>query len=403
MISCLPQCGRPRKGTGQDLTVLDALILGVVQGFTEFLPVSSSGHLVLVPEFFNIPAPTLAFDVLVHVATLVAVLGYFIRDVGKIVLSVVAPRRMSRQEVKYWRRLLRLAGDRLHPRGIRRLSSLRLLREPVRQHSRGGRVPGRDQPASLGRRLRSWPGQAASRHRLDKMRAADALVVGCFQALAIAPGLSRSGSTIAAGVFLGFDRPTAARFSFLLSIPVILGAFLFKLKDIGGAFAGTSGPAYAVGAIAAAISGFMAVYFLMRYLEGAPAAGLRRLHGPSRRVRDRAVGGVGRGMPGRSKTAEGSRAAVRRWFRRWSAAFMAASVMLLLLDRGGLGRFGLGGLPGLERAQADRPDLRRQHQGRPGSGHAAGAPEERGPGHAVPHRAPGGRHALPSTPRSSRA
>jgi len=103
--------------------------------------------------------------------------------------------------------------------------------------------------------------------RLEKMRAADALIVGCFQALAIAPGLSRSGSTIAAGVFLGFDRPTAARFSFLLSIPVIFGAFIFKVNDIGGAIAGTSGSAYAVGALAAAISGFVAVSFLMRYVK----------------------------------------------------------------------------------------------------------------------------------------
>ena len=79
------------------MTVLDALILGIVQGLTEFLPVSSSAHLVLVPEFFNIPAPTLAFDVLVHLATLVAVVGYFIRDISKIVVSVVAPRRMSRR------------------------------------------------------------------------------------------------------------------------------------------------------------------------------------------------------------------------------------------------------------------------------------------------------------------
>ncbi len=102
---------------------------------------------------------------------------------------------------------------------------------------------------------------------LDAMRPADALIVGCFQALAIAPGLSRSGATISAGIYLGFDRPTAARFSFLLSIPAILGALVFKLKDVGGGFAGTTGGAYAVGAIAAAVSGFLAVYLLMRYVR----------------------------------------------------------------------------------------------------------------------------------------
>ncbi len=258
---------RQGKRTDQNLTVLDALILGVVQGLTEFLPISSSGHLVLVPEFFGISAPTLAFDVLVHVATLVAVVGYFIRDVGKIVLSLVAPGRLgNRQEVKYWRRIFvwlvigsvpaAFAGfllsdffeglfDSTLAVGIFLIVTSLLLWGSDYAMGRTRR-----EPASLG-----------------KMRAGDAFIVGCFQALAIAPGLSRSGSTIAAGVFLGFDRPTAARFSFLLSIPAIFGAFVFKVKDIGDAFAGGGGLAYALGAVAAAISGFAAVYFLMRYVR----------------------------------------------------------------------------------------------------------------------------------------
>lgn len=248
------------------MTVLDALILGVVQGFTEFLPVSSSGHLVLVPEFFGIPTPGLGFDILVHLATLVAVVGYFINDVVKIVTSIVAPRRMARGELKYWRRLFiflvigsipaGLAGfflgdvfegffsDTLAVGIFLVVTSLLLTGSDIVM-SRVSREP----------------------RPLEKMRLADAFVVGCYQALAIAPGLSRSGSTIAGGIFLGFDRPTAARFSFLLSIPAILGAFVFKLKDISGAFADGSGAAFAVGAIAALISGFVAVYFLMRYLK----------------------------------------------------------------------------------------------------------------------------------------
>jgi undecaprenyl-diphosphatase len=248
------------------LTVLHALILGVVQGFTEFLPVSSSGHLVLVPEFFNIPAPTLAFDILVHVATLVAVVGYFIRDIGKMVVSVVVPGRMSREEVSSWRRLLLWLVIGSVPAGFAGFLLSDFFEGLFSSTLSVGvflvvtslLLWGAD--LALGR-VNRRPAQ------LDKMRAVDALVVGCFQALAIAPGLSRSGSTIAAGVFLGFDRPTAARFSFLLSIPAILGAFLFKLNDIGGAFAGASGLAYALGAVAAAISGFAAVYFVMRYLK----------------------------------------------------------------------------------------------------------------------------------------
>ena len=103
--------------------------------------------------------------------------------------------------------------------------------------------------------------------QLGKMRAADALIIGCFQALAIAPGLSRSGSTIAAGVFLGFDRPSAARFSFLLSIPAILGAFAASLGGLGGGFAGASVWAYLVGAVTAAVSGFLAIFLLMRFVR----------------------------------------------------------------------------------------------------------------------------------------
>jgi undecaprenyl-diphosphatase len=233
---------------------------------TEFLPVSSSGHLVIVPQLFNFPQPTLGFDILVHLATLVAVLGYFIRDVGKILQSLFMPGRMSKKEVKYWRRIFvwlvigsipaALAGfiwgDFFEGLFNQTLSvGIFLVLTSVL-------LWGAD--FALGR-VKREPVQ------LEKMRGVDALVVGCFQALAIAPGLSRSGSTIAGGIFLGFDRSSAARFSFLLSIPAILGAFIFKLKDISGAFTGANGAAYGLGAVAAAVCGFVAVWFIMRYLK----------------------------------------------------------------------------------------------------------------------------------------
>lgn len=237
-----------------------------MQGATEFLPVSSSGHLVIVPELFGIPSPPLAFDVFVHLATLVAVVAYFYRDVSRLVLCVVAPQRLSRQELKYWRRLLAwlvigsipaaLAGVLLNDFFERLFSST--LAVGLFLILTSALLWGADFAlARVGRRAVGVEG----------LRAPDALVVGCFQALAIAPGLSRSGSTIAAGVFLGFDRATAAHFSFLLSIPAILGAFVVSLKDIGGAMAGGSGGAYLVGALAAAVSGFLAIFFLMRYLK----------------------------------------------------------------------------------------------------------------------------------------
>jgi undecaprenyl-diphosphatase len=248
------------------LSVFEAIILGVVQGATEFLPVSSSGHLVIVPQLFGLASPPLAFDVLVHLATLVAVIVYFYRDVSKLVLSVVAPRRLARTELKYWRRMLAwlvvgsipagLAGFILNDFFEGLFSSA--LAVGVFMLVTSALLWGAD--LALGRVSRRPA-------RLESLKGPDALIVGCFQALAIAPGLSRSGSTIAAGVFLGFDRATAAHFSFLLSIPAILGAFLFSLKDIGGAFAGGSALAYLMGAVAAAVSGFLAIFFLMRYLK----------------------------------------------------------------------------------------------------------------------------------------
>lgn len=249
------------------MTIFEALILGIVQGVTEFLPVSSSGHLVLVPEFFSFSTPTLGFDIVVHAATLMAVAGYFFPDVARMILSVAAPGRLpGRREVTYWRRLLlwlvigslpaALAGFLLKDFFESLFAST--LAVGIFLIMTSLLLFGAD--FALGR-------VKAGTLRLDKMRAVDALVVGCFQALAIAPGISRSGATIAAGVFLGFDRKTAAHFSFLLSIPVILGAFVFELKDISGAFGGTGGWAYLTGALAAAASGFIAIHFLMRYVR----------------------------------------------------------------------------------------------------------------------------------------
>ncbi len=310
------------------MTVLQAFILGIVQGFTEFLPVSSSGHLVLVPEFFNVPAPALGFDILLHVATLVAVFGYFIQDIAKMAVALVAPRRMEREKARFWRRLLlwlvigsvpagiagvvfakffeglftstmsvgiflmitgcllwgadvalqRKGPDKVFDghgsgavgRGVRRVEPADgVTRTSTSAGIVAGGVLTARVPTSNGLESKAAVGSASSwrSRRLGSMRAVDALIIGCFQALAIAPGLSRSGATISAGVYLGFDRQTAARFSFLLSIPAILGAALVHVNDISGAFTGATGGAYAVGAVAALVSGLIAVFFMMRYLR----------------------------------------------------------------------------------------------------------------------------------------
>jgi undecaprenyl-diphosphatase len=251
------------------LTVFYALILGLVQGVTEFLPVSSSAHLVIVPQLFNMPAPTVAFDVLLHLGTLVAVVGFFIQDIVNIVKALFLPKLMGKEGVRYWRRVFfwlvigsvpaAIIGGALNgffeglfsstaAVGIFLLVTSVLLTVADFVTWRAAQI----QRQGVSLRQMSWP---------------DAVVVGCFQALAIAPGLSRSGSTISAGVLLGFDRETAARFAFLLSIPAILGAFLFKLKDLGGGSGGYGGAALVIGFLAAAVSGFLAVRFMMRFLK----------------------------------------------------------------------------------------------------------------------------------------
>jgi len=238
----------------------------VVQGLTEFLPVSSSGHLVIFPEIFGLPTPSLGFDVLVHIATLVAVVGYFSRDLANIVVAVVAPRRMKRQEAQFWRRVLLFLIIGSIPTGLAGVLLGDVFEDMFSQTLTVGifliltsmLLTGSDY--ALGR-VSKQPVP------FEKIRATDALIVGCFQALAIAPGLSRSGTTIAGGIFLGLDRAAAARFSFLLSVPAILGAFLLNLGDISEAFGNGQATANMMGALAAAVSGFLAVFFLMRYVK----------------------------------------------------------------------------------------------------------------------------------------
>jgi undecaprenyl-diphosphatase len=251
------------------LAVFQALILGIVQGVTEFLPVSSSAHLVIVPALFNFPAPSVAFDVLLHVATLIAVVGYFIGDVSKIVISLFAAKRMSKDEVRYWRRLFAWLVVGSVPAAIIGAALSGFFEDLFSSTAAVGfflivtscLLWGADVVTARAARAKR---QGAG---LEKMRALDAVIVGVYQALAIAPGISRSGATITAGIFLGFERQTAARFAFLLSIPAILGAFLFKLNDLGSSSGGYSGLGLAVGFLAALVSGFLAVRFMMRYLR----------------------------------------------------------------------------------------------------------------------------------------
>jgi undecaprenyl-diphosphatase len=244
-------------------SLLRALVLGIVQGVTEFLPISSSGHLVLVPWLLRWENPGLAFDAMLHLGTLCAVVAFFWRDLRDLVVAGLA----SIKE--------RSLGE--DPR--RKLAWCLVL----------GTVPAAvigfvfndlaealfAAPVCAGALLLVTGALLAICERRGRLVAGleaigwtDALVVGFAQALAIAPGISRSGATMSAGLWRGLRREAAARFSFLLSTPIILGAGLYKLKDLGDTALAAESPVVLVaGFLAAVISGFLSIKFLLGYLR----------------------------------------------------------------------------------------------------------------------------------------
>jgi undecaprenyl-diphosphatase len=234
--------------------VFESILLGIVQGLTEFLPVSSSGHLVLAQSLlpgFN--GPAVAFDVLLHAGTLAAVLIYFRRDLATIAADILHPREGGLRLP-----LLLVVGS--VPAGIVGVFFSDAI-EPLFNAPRF---------ASFGLLFTAillflaWKVGTGGKRPLDNLTIWSALIIGTLQAVAIIPGVSRSGATIAAGVFLGLSGTEAARFSFLLSIPAIGGAFLLE----SGSLRGMESPAiYLVGALTAAVTGWAAIAFLMKLLD----------------------------------------------------------------------------------------------------------------------------------------
>jgi undecaprenyl-diphosphatase len=261
------------------VTVWQAIVLGVVQGLTEFLPVSSSAHLLVVPWLLGWESPGLAFDAALHLGTLAAVVVYFWRDL--LAMALALPRAIRRP-----RMILRsddpadvmprlallialgtvpglvagLLGEEAidavyHPSGVApdavivaiatamiALALLLLAAERMARHVRG----------------------------MDSLKLPDALIIGLAQALALIPGVSRSGATITAGLFCGLTRVDAARFSFLLGVPIVAAAGANGLLETltSGLGAGQLG-VFAVGLVASALAGFAAIWGLLRYLQRA--------------------------------------------------------------------------------------------------------------------------------------
>ena len=252
------------------MDIIQALILGIVQGLTEFLPVSSSAHLVFVPYLIGTTS-SLAYDTLLHIGTLVAVVAYFWNDIINMLKSFFSslldiPRGQFRKGLQedQFKKLAWFVIIGSIPAGLAGILFKGFFEGLFSNIIAVGFfliITG----------FLLWGSEMMSRKISDKtslkeMSVKKSILVGIAQAFAIAPGISRSGATISAGLFLGIERELAARYSFLLSIPAILGAALVQAKDITS-FMDIGSAAAIAGFIAAIISGYLAVRFMLKLVK----------------------------------------------------------------------------------------------------------------------------------------
>jgi len=248
----------------------------VVQGLTEFMPVSSSAHLIIVPWLFGWNDPGLAFDMALHLGTLAALLWFFWSDWVRLVRAGIASIIERKIGEDSGRRLAWLVIIGTIPGGIAGWLAEgkieELFHQPDATHTLGAMIAMAIVIILLGAVL--FIAERIARHtrELDQMSLKDTIVIGLSQALAIFPGVSRSGSTITAGLALGFQRETAARFSFLLSTPIILAAGVKSIFDVrtelvAGVTVVSDLYIYIIGFITAALSGYLCIRFLLRFLQ----------------------------------------------------------------------------------------------------------------------------------------
>jgi undecaprenyl-diphosphatase len=248
------------------MNIFDSIILGIVQGAGEFLPISSSAHLIIVPWLLRFPDPGLSFDVALHAGTLVAVISYFYKD---------------------WINIFKMAFKNFQSTPNDAASNVKneLYNKNVLYFLILATVPG----ALVGYFFEAYAESVfrsplliafalsfvglilylvdkyhIHRKNLQKMTWMDSALIGLSQALAIIPGVSRSGATITAGLAAGLSREAAARFSFLLSTPIIFGAAIWKLPDL---IQGGMDISLFAGMLSAAVSGYLAIKYLLKFVQ----------------------------------------------------------------------------------------------------------------------------------------
>jgi undecaprenyl-diphosphatase len=249
------------------MSIFTAIVLGVIQGLTEFLPVSSSGHLVLFQKFFGIEEPALLFDIMLHVGTLAAVFAVLWKDIWAILKKLYQPLTAYLIIATIPTVIIALA-----------------LKDPIEKLFETGQFLGvcflitaalLSAAELLSRRAAA--GGSIGLKNPGEMNWLDALVIGIMQAIAIVPGVSRSGATLSGALSRRLNRDFAARFSFLLSIPAILGAAVLQLKDVvksgetaagdGIGMGAISMAAMIAGTVSAAIVGFFAVRLMLKIVR----------------------------------------------------------------------------------------------------------------------------------------
>lgn len=245
------------------MTSTQAIVLGAVQGLTEFLPISSSAHLILVPWLMGWPDQGLTFDVVLHAGTLIAILSFFWRDWLQMALSLIPRAPLEPEEKQANGKLLSWVICATVPAAVAGFFAEESVETSLRS-------PFVLSITLIGVALLLWLAEKTARleKELSRVSWTDVMSIGCAQALALVPGTSRSGITITTGLFRGLTREAAARFSFLLSAPIVGGAGLKKLLDLHqmGIPQGERIPML-LGFLSSLLVGYLTIRFLMKFLQ----------------------------------------------------------------------------------------------------------------------------------------